>query len=203
MRSQLAAPQRALTALTLGACLAVGTVSSNDADAMHQREFFSWLAEGGATIHPSLSLRQGATTGVRGLHTDEPLAVDTELAYVPRALWLDDSTAANSAVGPLLGKIREQTSRLPQHTSLLIFLVHEKLIGTQSLWARYFDWLPQAYHDLPTSWSDRRRNAMLAAVPRGIVEWIAHEHWSYSETEFDCESLMELLEPSTLMRSTL
>lgn len=154
-----------------------------------QREFFDWLAEGGATVHPSLSLRLGKDTSVRGLHTDKPLAADVELARVPRGLWLDDSTAATSAVGPLLAEIRKQTSRLPQHTSLLIFLVHEKLIGAGSFWARYFDWLPHSYPDLPSSWSDRRRNAMLAAVPRGVVEWVAHEHWSYSETEFDSELL--------------
>ena len=62
-------------------------------------------------------------------------------------------------------------------------------MGADSFWARYFDWLPHSYPDLPSSWSDRRRNAMLAAVPRGLVEWVAHEHWSYSETEFDSESL--------------
>lgn len=166
------------------------TVSDSSLAEARQRGFISWLKEGGATIHPALSLRQGTGTGVRGLHTDEPLPANTELAYVPRGLWLDDSTAATSTVGPLLAEIRKQTSRLPQHTSLLIFLVHEKLIGAASVWARYFDWLPQSYPDLPTSWSDQRRNAMLAAVPRGIVEWLAHEHWSYGETEFDSGSLV-------------
>jgi hypothetical protein len=156
-----------------------------DGDPPAQRRFLSWLAEGGASIHPSLRVRAAVATGVRGLHTNDPLGVGTELAVVPRRLWLDDSTAAASGVGPLLKEIKKQATRLPQHTSLLIFLVHERLLGAKSFWASYFDWLPQAYTDLPENWPDHRRNALLTRLPSGITEWVAHEHWSYAETEFD------------------
>ena len=130
-------------------------------------------------------MRASRTTGIRGLHTEAALAAGAELARVPRTLWLDDSTAATSAVGPLLLQIKAQATRLPQHTSLLIFLLHERLLGSASFWSTYFAFLPQAYPELPASWPDYRRTALLSVVPRGLAEWIAHEHWSYSETEFD------------------
>ena len=179
-------------------------------------ELLSWLAANGATLHPSLAVRMSEATGIRGLHAEAPLAVGTELARVPRSLWLDDSTAVTSGVGPLLVEIKAQATRLPQHTSLLIFLLHERLRGEASFWSAYFAFLPQAYPVRPTkttstarpprllpavnvshswlvvqrqellaSWPDARRTALLSAVPRGLAEWIAHEHWSYSETEFD------------------
>ena len=145
--------------------------------------FLEWLEEGGATLHPSLTVRPSAA-GIRGLHATADLKEGEELAVVPRELWLHKSNAARSRVGPLLRTIQAQASRLPKHTSLLIFLVHERLLGADSFWAHYFEWLPQRYDELPLSWPPERREALLARHP-GLGRWLHHEQWAYAETEFD------------------
>ena len=130
------------------------------------------------------SAEEPSAAGIRGLHATADLKEGEELAVVPRELWLHKSNAARSRVGPLLRTIQAQASRLPKHTSLLIFLVHERLLGADSFWAHYFGWLPQRYDELPLSWPPERREALLARHP-GLGRWLHHEQWAYAETEFD------------------
>ena len=159
-------------------------LAGSDGTSEQEQKIVEWLADGGATVHSSLLLRRSRTLGARGLHTAAPLAPGTELAAIPRRLWLDDANTAQSHVGPLLSKIKSQAKRLPKPSALAILMVHEKLQGAASFWGPYIEHLPSAYPELPLYWSQHLRRVILSAIPQGMGTWLHTVHLDYAEKEF-------------------
>ena len=96
-----------------------------------------WLEAGGATLNPAVEIGYAAS-GRRGLFATEPFSKGTELASIPRSLWLDEAVAMESAAGELLGAVKEQAKGMPAHIPTLLWLVHEKLLGEQSTFEPFF-----------------------------------------------------------------
>ena len=151
-------------------------------DAVH-KAFLDWLDDGGATISPAVEIRTNEKTGMRGLHAKEPVSAGTELASVPRSLWLDESVAMESKVGDLLRTVKEKAKGMPPHVPTLIWLVHERLLGSASDFDPYFQYLPK-YDNLVYTFSDSARKLLIAGAPQGVTNRLVHEVWHDGDLEF-------------------
>ena len=146
--------------------------------------FLEWLEEGGATIHPSLTVRPGEG-GMRGLHATGVVEEGAELARVPRNLWLDEATALKSdELGKLLTTVKEQAKGMPEHVPLLIYLVAERLKGADSFWHPYFQWLPDL-RSLPMAFSPAQRAKLIASAPPALINQLVDISWHDADLEFE------------------
>lgn len=145
--------------------------------------FLDWLKDGGATINPAVEIRTDEKTGMRGLHAKEKISAGTELASVPRSLWLDETVAMESQVGDLLKTVKEKAKGMPPHIPTLIWLVHERLIGPASKFDPYFQYLPK-YDNLVYTFSESTRKLLLAGAPQAVTNRLVHEVWHDGDLEF-------------------
>lgn len=150
---------------------------------VHAR-FLEWLNDGGATINPAVEIRASETSGMRGLHAKEPISEGTEIASVPRSLWLDQRSAMKSEVAELLTVVKEKAKGMPAHIPTLIWLVHERLIGTKSDFDPYFQYLPK-FDNLPYTFNEATRKLLLAGAPLGVTNRLVHEVWHDGDLEYN------------------
>ena len=162
--------------------LANGADDTAACESVHT-EFRSWLEEGGATIHPAVEIKASEKTGLRGLHAKESISEGTELASVPRSMWLDESVAFESKAADLLRAVKEQAKGMPPHIPTLIWLVHERLLGAASNFNPYFQYLPK-YEDLAMTFNDATRKLLLAGAAPSVTNRLVHEVWHDADKEF-------------------
>ena len=174
---------RASTAQEQPACDAPSSAGDAAACEPLREEFLDWLNEGGAKIHPALEIRVSEQSGRRGLHTNAPLDEGTELASVPRKLWLDEAVALESPVGDLIRTIKEKAKSMPAHIPTVIWLVHERLLGKRSPLASYVRYLPK-YEELAAGFGDEARKLLLAGTAPGVSNRLVHNVWHDGDLEY-------------------
>lgn len=162
--------------------LADGVDDTEACDEVHAA-FLTWLDDSGATINPAVEIRANEKTGMRGLHAKEPISAGTELASVPRSIWLDESVAMESEVSDLLKLVKEKAKSMPAHVPTLIWLVHERLIGSRSDFDPYFQYLPK-YDNLVYTFSESTRKLLGAGCPLSVSNRLIHEVWHDGDLEF-------------------
>ena len=144
--------------------------------------FTDWLKEGGATLHPGVEIGY-SESGRRGLFTTAPLAKGADLATIPRSLWLDEPVAMESAAGDLLKAVKEQAKGMPPHIPTLLWLIHERLMGTDSMYDPYFQMLPK-YDDIAMTWRKEARGVLLEGAAPGLTNDLVHKVWHDADKEY-------------------
>lgn len=115
-----------------------------------EREFFElerWLAEGGATIVPSLRLADPSMDTVRGVYTTERMDHGSSVMSIPPGRLITTDLCGNYPVGrAYLDRVRGDPDWIVQ---LAIVLLEEEKLKEKSRWWPYLRMLPKSLDYFP------------------------------------------------------
>lgn len=113
--------------------------------------FLRWLHENGASF-PGLYLKK-YTDEVRGVHTEETIAANSQLVKIPLKLLIHEGMGQNTKVGGIVHNNPNCRIIVPAHTQVIIYIL-TTMRDPNHFFRPYYDILPATFNNFPIFWTE-------------------------------------------------